>query len=296
MASSVAGLNQPAVSRRSFLKGALCGAGGLALYAGEFERHWLEVVKKNIVLRGLSGEFDGLTIAQLSDIHLHEFTEPSLLREAIDAINQARPDMVLLTGDYVSAQVLPPKLTVDAAWQCGKLLSGLQCKQRYAIFGNHDIWAGEEHVGEALRFYGMTVLRNAYVPIERGGSRLWLSGLDDPCDGQPAPDLAIPARIRNQANEPIILMCHAPDYVDELRMHPAGQAASLVLSGHTHGGQVNLPIFGPMWLPPGGRKYVEGLFQLGTTQLYVNRGIGSVGAPVRFNCRPEITLFTLRSI
>lgn len=296
MASSVAGLNQPAVSRRSFLKGALCCAGGLALYAGVFERHWLEVVRKDIVLRGLSGEFDGLTIAQLSDIHLDEFTEPSLLREAIDAINQAHPDLVLLTGDYVSAQVLPPKLTVDAAWQCGKLLSGLQCKQRYAIFGNHDIWAGEEHVGEALRFYGINVLRNAYVPIERGGSRLWLSGLDDPCDGQPAPDLAIPASIRNQPNEPVILMCHAPDYVDQLRTQPAGQAVSLVLSGHTHGGQVNLPIFGPMWLPPGGRKYVEGLFQLGTTQLYVNRGIGSVGAPVRFNCRPEITLFTLRSI
>ncbi len=79
-------------------------------------------------------------------------------------------------------------------------------------------------------------------------------------------------------------------------MHPTGQATALVLSGHTHGGQVRLPFVGPLWLPPGGRKYVEGLFQLGTTQLYVSRGIGSVGAPVRFNCRPEITLFTLRSI
>jgi hypothetical protein len=233
MASSVADLNQQVVSRRSFLRGALCSAGGLALYAGEFERHWLEVVKKDIGLRGLSAEFDGLTIAQLSDIHLDEFTEPFLLREAIDAINQAKPDMVLLTGDYVSAQVLPQKLTVDAVWQCSKLLSSLQCKQRYAVFGNHDIFAGEEHVGEALKYHGMTVLRNAYVPIERGASRIWLSGLDDPCEGQPDADLAIPARIRNQANEPVILMCHAPDYVDQLRMHPAGQAVSLVLSGHT---------------------------------------------------------------
>lgn len=296
MASSVADLNQQVVSRRSFLRGALCSAGGLALYAGEFERHWLEVVKKDIGLRGLSAEFDGLTIAQLSDIHLDEFTEPFLLREAIDAINQAKPDMVLLTGDYVSAQVLPQKLTVDAVWQCSKLLSSLQCKQRYAVFGNHDIFAGEEHVGEALKYHGMTVLRNAYVPIERGASRIWLSGLDDPCEGQPDADLAIPARIRNQANEPVILMCHAPDYVDQLRMHPAGQAVSLVLSGHTHGGQIQLPVIGPLWLPPGGRKYVQGLFHLGTTQLYVNRGIGSVGAPFRFNCRPEITVFTLRSV
>src|ERR1700760_344873 len=154
MGTSAAGLNEQVVSRRSFLKGALCGAAGLALYAGEFERHWLEVVKKDIGLLGLSAEFDGLTIAQLSDIHLDEFTEPFLLREAIDAVNRAQPDMVLLTGDYVSAQVLPPKLTVGAAWQCGKLLSNLQCKHRYAIFGNHDIWAGEEHVGEALKFHG----------------------------------------------------------------------------------------------------------------------------------------------
>jgi hypothetical protein len=296
MASSVAGLNEQVVSRRSFLKGALYGAGGLALYAGEFERHWLEVVRRDIGLHGLSAEFDGLTIAQLSDIHLDEFTEPFLLREAIDAINRANPDIVLLTGDYVTAQVLPPKLTLDAAWQCASLLGGLQCKQRYAIFGNHDIWAGEQHVGEALRFHGMTVLRNAHVPFERGGSRIWLSGLDDPCEGQPDPDLAIPSRIRNLANEPVILMCHAPDYVDQLCMQPTGQAVSLVLSGHTHGGQVRLPVVGPLWLPPGGRKYVEGLFQLGTTQLYVNRGIGSVGAPVRFNCRPEITLFTLHSV
>ena len=296
MASSVAGLNEQLVSRRSFLKGALCGAGGLALYAGEFERHWLEVVKKDIGLRGLAAEFDGLTIAQLSDIHLDEFTEPFLLREAIDAINRANPEMVLLTGDYVTAQVLPPKLTLDAAWQCASLLGSLQCKERYAIFGNHDIWAGEQHVGEALRFHGMNVLRNAHVPFERGGSRIWLSGLDDPCEGQPDPDVAIPPRIRNIASEPVILMCHAPDYVDELRTQPTGQAVSLVLSGHTHGGQVRMPVVGPLWLPPGGRKYVEGLFQLGTTQLYVNRGIGSVGAPIRFNCRPEITLFTLHSV
>jgi hypothetical protein len=296
MASSVADLNQQLVSRRSFLKGALCGAGGLALYAGEFERHWLEVVNKDIGLRGLPSDFDGLTIAQLSDIHLDEFTEPFLLREAIDAINQAKPDMVLLTGDYVSAQVLPQKLTVDAAWQCSKMLGNLQCPQRYAIFGNHDIFAGEEHVGEALRHHGMTVLRNAYVPIERGQSRIWLSGLDDPCEGQPDAELAIPTRIQNQPNEPIILMCHAPDYVDQLRTQPAGQAVSLVLSGHTHGGQIQLPLIGPLWLPPGGQKYVQGHFHLGTTQLYVNRGIGSVGAPFRFNSRPEITVFTLHSV
>jgi len=218
------------------------------------------------------------------------------LREAIDEINRARPDVVLLTGDYVSSEVLTPRLTVAAAWQCGRLLNQLDCRQRYAIFGNHDIWAGEQHVGDALQSNGITVLKNSYLPFERGGGRMWLAGLDDPVCGQPDPDRAIPPSIRNIANEPILLMCHAPDYVDVLREHPAGQAVSLVLSGHTHGGQIRLPFVGPLRLPPGGRKYVEGLFQLGTTQLYVNRGIGSVGVPFRFDCRPEITLFTLRSV
>jgi predicted MPP superfamily phosphohydrolase len=113
--------------------------------------------------------------------------------------------------------------------------------------------------------------------------------------GWPDPDRTIPTSIRNIAAEPILLMCHAPDYVDELQNHPAGRAVSLVLSGHTHGGQIRLPFLGPLRLPPGGRKYVEGLFRVGATQLYVNRGIGSVGVPFRFDCRPEITLFTLHA-
>lgn len=283
------------ISRRSFFKGATYGAGGLALYAGEFERHWLEVVHKNIVIQNLPPSFDGMRVAQLSDIHLDEFTEPFLLRDAIDQINRVRPDLVLLTGDYVSAEVLPPNLTVQAAWQCGKLLNRIECAQRYAIFGNHDVWAGEEHVGDALRSHGITVLKNACVPIERGQDRIWVAGLDDPLDGKPDPSQAVPSSIRNVAAEPVILMCHEPDYVDDLRSHPVGQAVALVLSGHTHGGQIRLPFLGALRLPPLGRKYVEGLFQVGNMQLYVNRGIGSVGVPFRFDCRPEITIFTLQS-
>jgi uncharacterized protein len=272
------------------------GAGGLALYAGEFERHWIEVVHREIAINGLAPAFDGMTVAQLSDIHLDEFTEPFLLRDAIDQINRSHPDLVLLTGDFVSAQVLSRKLTIDAAWQCGKLLSTIECAERYAIFGNHDVWAGEQHVGDALRSHGITMLRNSCLPVERGGKRMWLAGLDDPLDGRPDPDQAIPPSIRNIAGEPVILMCHTPDYVDRLRLHPAGQAVSFVLSGHTHGGQIRLPLIGALHLPPGGQRYVEGLFQFGKMQLYVNRGIGTVGVPFRFDCRPEITIFTLRAV
>lgn len=293
MELSVASYDQ-AVSRRSFLKTALYGAGGLALYAGEFERHWLEIVEKEISIAGLPAGFDGARIAQLSDIHLDEFTEPFLVREAIDEINRARPDYVLLTGDYVSAEVLPRNLTARAARQCGRLLNRLECPNRYAIFGNHDIWAGEKEVGEALQANNIVVLRNSYLPLERNGGRMWLAGLDDPVCGRPDPDRTIPSSIQNIPHEPVILMCHAPDFVDELRMHPAANSIALVLSGHTHGGQIRLPLIGALRLPPGGRKYVEGHFNVGAMQLYVNRGIGSVGVPFRFDCRPEITLFTLR--
>ena len=122
MESTITAVGQQ-VSRRSFLKGAMFGAGGLALYAGVFERHWLEIVHKEISISGLPEAFDGMKVAQLSDIHLDEFTEPFLLRESIDEINRAKPDMVLLTGDYVSAEVLPRNLTAKATWQCGSMLS-----------------------------------------------------------------------------------------------------------------------------------------------------------------------------
>jgi hypothetical protein len=283
------------ITRRRVLKTLLYGTAGVALYAGEIERHWIDIVHRPIRISGLPSAFDGMTIAQLSDIHLDEYTEPFLLREAISHINRMQPDMVLLTGDYVSAEVLSKKLTMDAAWQCANLLGGIRCPQKYAILGNHDILAGGKEITEAIASHGIPVLRNGFIPIERGGSRIWLAGLDDPVLGRPDPDRAMPVAIRNQTREPILLMCHAPDFVDYLADHPVSRSIALVLSGHTHGGQVRLPLLGAMRLPPGGRKYVEGWFGLGSMQLYVNRGIGAVGVPFRFNCRPEITLFRLHA-
>jgi len=283
------------ISRRRVLQTLLFGAGGMALYAGEVERHWIDVVHRDIRVSGLPDAFDGMTIAQLSDIHLDEYTEPFLLREAVDFINRMRPDMVLLTGDYVSFEVLSKKMTMKAAWQCASLLGKIQCPQKYAILGNHDILVGGNEITEAIASSGIPVLRNGCIPIEHDGSRIWLAGLDDPFLGRPDPDRAIPVSIRDIESEPVILMCHAPDFIDTLLDHPASRSIALVLSGHTHGGQVRLPLLGAMHLPPGGRKYVEGWFELGSLQLYVNRGIGAVGVPFRFNCRPEITRFRLRS-
>lgn len=284
-----------AVSRRTVLKTLLFGGAGLALYAGEIERHWIDIVHRDVYIEGLPDAFDGLAIAQLSDIHLDEFTEPFLLREAVDQINRMHPDVVLLTGDYVSYQVLDRKLTLEAAWRCASILGNIACKRKFAILGNHDLMVSAPEVSDAITSHGIPVLRNAFVPLERDGARVWLAGLDDPVVGKPDPDRAVPVSIRRLPKEPVLLMCHAPDFIDELARHPVSRSVALMLSGHTHGGQVRIPFVGAFRLPPGGRKYVEGWFNVGDMQLYVNRGIGTVGVPFRFDCRPEITHLRLRT-
>lgn len=282
------------ITRRRFFKTGLCGAAGLAFYSGEVERHWIEVTRRDVALRGLPAAFDGLKVVQLSDIHLEEFTEPFLLEDAVRHINQIAPDVVLLTGDFVSYELLSRKRTVGAAWKCAELLRALKCPQVFASMGNHDVMVGESEVTSALAAQRIPVLKNAFVPLDRRGDRVWIAGLDDPLLGTPDLDRTIPQFLPAKQHEPVLLMCHAPDYMDQVMRHPSGSSIGLALSGHTHGGQVRLPLIGAMQLPPGGRKYVEGFFRFGNTQLYVNRGLGSVGLPFRFDCPPEITAFTLR--
>lgn len=293
MPGSPRSLSPRAFSRRHFFKFGTFGVLGLAVYSSEVERHWLEIARHDVVIPGLPAEFDGLKIAQLSDIHLDEFTEPFFLRDAVRHVNLLDPDMVFLTGDYVTHEIGSKKFAIGAAWQCADILQSLKCRRIYASLGNHDISVGAEHVMTALGDNGITVLRNSYIPLERGGSRIWLAGLDDPVAGSPDPDRAVPTSIRNIPCEPIIVLCHAPDYVRNLTARPAGKAVSLVLSGHTHGGQIRLPLVGPVVLPPGGKLFPEGNYRLGRTQLYVNRGLGTVGVPFRLDCPPELTLHTL---
>ena len=283
------------IPRRRFLQAGIVGSVGLAVYSGEIERHWLEVTRRNVSIPGLPAAFDGIKVAQLSDIHMDEFTEPFFLRDAIHRINSLDPDVVFLTGDFVTYGFGTRKFAIGAAWQCANILLGLKCRRIYAALGNHDIMICAAEVTRALTDNGIRVLRNGYLPIEHGGSRIWLAGLDDPVVGHPRPDLAIPDSIRNVPGEPVILLCHAPDYARRLIADPAGRAVSLMLSGHTHGGQIRLPLVGALVLPKGGKHFPEGAYRLGKMQLYVNRGLGTVGIPFRFDCPPEITLHTLRT-
>ncbi len=287
--------SKTSITRRRFLVSGACATGGLALYGGEIERHWIEITHRDVFIPGLPQAFDGFRIAQLSDIHMDEYSEPFFVRDAVRNINSLNPDAVFLTGDYVTSGFMPTKFAIGEAWQCANLLNELECPHRYAVLGNHDVLIGPQDIIAALTANGIIVLDNAHVPIERDGARFWLAGLDDVVAGNPDPGAAIPESIRNVPHEPIVLLCHAPDYVDDLIIVPEGKAVSLMLAGHTHGGQIRLPLIGPMELPELGRKYVEGWFRFGSLQLYVNRGLGTVGIPIRFNCPPEIALLTLRS-
>ena len=266
----------------------------MAVYSSEVARHELEVVQRSIKLANLPDAFHGFRIAQISDLHFHEFTEAVFLRSVLRRVNALRPDAVLLTGDFISTNARNRTYPIEQAYVCGDILKMLECPIRYGVLGNHDCAMGETEIYQALVSNGTPILMNESVPIERGSSRIWLGGLRDTLAAYPEPERTIPSKIRDP-KEPLLLMIHEPDYIDRLMAHPSSQSVGLVLSGHSHGGQVRLPFLPPFKavLPPGGRKYVEGLFRFGNTQLYVNRGIGTTEVPFRLNCPPEITILTL---
>jgi uncharacterized protein len=156
------------------------------------------------------------------------------------------------------------------------------------VMGNHDAITDPDIVTSILRSTGIQVLSNQSTPIEDSGGRFWLSGVKDVLQGHS--DLAA-ALEKVPREEPTILLAHEPDYADFVARHPV----DLQISGHSHGGQVRVPLLPPFYEPPLARKYVAGLYKVGPLTLYTNRGLGTVGFPVRFDCPPEITLITMRS-
>jgi predicted MPP superfamily phosphohydrolase len=283
------------LTRRSFLLGSSAAA-ALAVYAGEIARHELSVVTQPIGIANLPGPFANYRIVQISDIHFDEYTEPAFLRRIVAHVNSLGADLVLLTGDFVSYGPLSIDYSRGAVYRCAEILRGLTCPLRFGVLGNHDLVVSGRVVTDALSRASIPVLSNRFLPIERGGQRLWLAGVDDPSVGRANLDRALPVFTgSNQPAAPVLLMCHSPDYADVVRAHPRGASVALMLSGHSHGGQVRIPFLPPLTLPPMGEKYFEGHFRWNQLQLYVNRGIGTTGLPFRLNCPPEITVFTLHS-
>jgi predicted MPP superfamily phosphohydrolase len=277
------------MTRRNFLIASASAAGGLALYSNDVSRHELTVTYPTFLIDNLSPAFHGFRFVQISDLHLEEYTEDFVLRRVIRRVNQLKPDMVLITGDFISRGPMSIGVSYSAAARCAELLTGLECPLRYGILGNHDAAVGSSVIRGHMEYNGLPMLVNEYVRIERNGEHLFLCGLDDIAYGSPNLEDAIPAA----PDAPVILMAHEPDYADTIATHPRGPLIDLILSGHTHGGQIRIPGFRPLALPVLGKHYAEGHFQVGSSQLYVNRGIGTVGIPFRLNCPPEITLGTL---
>jgi len=279
------------ISRRAFLKGGAAALVGFPLYAAEVSRHEISIERLVIRLDRLPDAFHGLRIIQLSDFHYAEFTEPYFIRDVVGHVNRLRPDVVFFSGDFVTdGSLFSHARTKQFAYRCAEILDKIECPLRYAVLGNHDSTFAEPSVTDALKLHKITLLNNRYEPLERDGHRLWISGTGDALYKRMRLDDAVPPASRRD-NEPVLLMVHEPDVLPLI----ARRNVDLVLSGHTHGGQVRFPFAPPLHLPPLGRKYVEGLFRLGPTQLYVTRGVGTVGLPFRFDCPPEIALLTLEA-
>lgn len=254
---------------------------GGALYATEMEPAWLTVERVTVRLRRLPLEFDGFTIAQLSDFHVGPYVDAEYVRSAVTATNLLKPDLVVLTGDYVSR-------SGSHARKCADELAKLVAPQGIAaVLGNHDHWTNALQVRTALQEAGIKVLDNASMVIERSRARIWVAGVDDVWVKMADLDRALS---KVPTGESVILLAHEPDFADEAARHPV----DLQLSGHSHGGQVRLPFLGAPVLPYLGVKYPIGLRRVGAMQVYTNRGLGVISPPVRFCCRPEVTLLTLR--
>ena len=264
-------------------------------YGLMYERTEIETTHQRITLRRLPKAFDGFRIAQLSDIHIGPFMPAEDIRRCAAMVNQLKPDLVVLTGDFVSWEGSPQWAVVEA-------LSGL--KAPFGIFGcmgNHERWAHvEDSITRLLAESGAKMLRRENATIESAGERLNLIGVDyqtrvafgPPGDGivsqylQGVEPLMLPEAVN-------ILLSHNPNTFDRA----AELGIDLSLAGHTHGGQVTLEYISPSLSPARLiTAYVRGWFQKGESQLYVNRGIGTIFSPVRFGSPPEITLFELKRV
>ncbi len=232
---------------------------------------------------------DGFTIALLSDFHYDPYFSVHPLHAAIPIVNGLRPDLIVLTGDFVSIPVIGDDAKAAfAAEPCARLLRQMAAPHGlWAVLGNHDVDTDPEHVTRALRAENIQVLANQSQAIERNGARIWLAGVNDVLNG--TADLPLTLR-RVPAGEAVILLAHEPDFADEASRF----SIDLQLSGHSHGGQIRVPLLPPLYLPKLAKKYVWGTYHVGRLTLYTTAGLGTVGVPMRLNCPPEITLLTLR--
>jgi hypothetical protein len=273
--------------RRRFLGGAaVIGAAGvvgaLPAVADEVQEIGDAPVAEEVTfgIPGLDPAHDGLRVAQLSDLHVGKRTAPETIRAAIAAANAFEPDLVVLTGDYLSRRR-------EEVGTMREQLGGLRAPT-LAVLGNHDVWVDPRGAAEALHAHGYEVLENAWTTLRVRGAPLAVVGVGDHLTRR---DDVLAATRGLRAGPPPLVLAHGPRTADKLR---ALDRPALCLSGHTHGGQINVPILTPLVLASIREPYVRGLYRLGEVQLYVNRGVGMSGLRLRVNSPAEVTLATLR--
>lgn len=276
------------VSRRAFLRylaaGLALASSGPLVYASFIEPNNIEVVEQTVAIPGLGPGLEGLRVAQISDLHAGLWLGNEQLTRMANRVLAQKPELVLITGDFMTAGGDYQQAASDLISSLRLLTDALPVM---AVRGNHDHGRREATLTDVLAKTGVVELNNAVQSIQRGGNLLYIAGIDSVSTGHQGLHLmgdSIPT------DAPVILMAHEPDMADYSA--PTGKFA-LQLSGHSHGGQVVLPFLGRMVLPWMGRKYPEGLYQVGSMQLYTNRGIGTIHIPLRLNCSPEITILTL---
>ncbi len=259
------------------------GAAGLAVYAFLVEPRWIEVTRTRIHIRDLPDEFEGLRIALLTDLHAGEGTPMSVIRRACRLTMKQRPDLIAITGDLIA----------DDAHGFDDVLAAIDGLRAplgvYAVPGNHDHAVG---IGRWRRDVGghhtIQELTNRSVVRRIGNARICIAGVDDLSCGNPSLNSLPPPNGRDLT----VLLAHVPDQAEQARR--AYDQVDLVLSGHTHGGQIRLPFIGALRNPSAhGTLYEEGLRRRPWTQVYVSRGVGTIHLPARFLCRPEVALLEL---
>jgi hypothetical protein len=285
-------IEQPA--RRHFLERTAAVAASAPFVAGAYGllygRLNLETTEYPVRLPRLPKAFDGFRICQLSDIHIGPFMPAGEIRKYVEIANALKPDLIALTGDFVTFDPHTQGPVVEA-------LSGLRAP--FGVFGslgNHDAWAGvEDSITELFRQTGVRILRGAAVPVSTQGEWFQLIGVDFQSRRRFGPSVPVMHLLRNiegliapdRAN---ILLSHNPDTFDRA----AELGIDLSLAGHTHGGQVALEFISPELAPSRlVTPYVAGWFRKPGAQLYVNRGIGTIGVPIRVGAPPEITVYRL---
>jgi len=271
------------ITRRRFLQcaGGLGALGLVASYPVLIERHLVWTNTYRIPVPNLPQAFSGFRLVQLTDLHHGFLVSPRFLQRVIRRANRIEADAIICTGDYVKGRKIE---AIDEVWP---LLAELKAPSGvFSILGNHDHWADTERSQYWLNQTGQN-LRHRSIPFERDGERLWITGAGDLWTDHKSLDELLKNVPKSDCR---IVLAHNPDTADS----DFSTRVDLMISGHTHGGQVCVPFYGPPVLPVRNKTYSSGLKASPRgTKVFISRGIGWSIYPIRFNCFPEIAVLEL---